>query len=1535
MDRGTQGRELFFGTVIESYAGDPRFLPRAWLETAIHERLACSSERPFLLITAEPGAGKSAALAWLARQHQNWPRYFIRRNEISPLGPPGARSFLFHIGLQLAALFPAAFETKRLSITVEQRLSRVKENATVIGAEIQRLIASPFVSATIRITQELAAAGKVTGLKIDEYVAEPRMSVVSDLQYLALIDPASAIATEHPDERIVVLIDAVDELRYQPQADSLLGWLEDCPDFPANVRVVIASRPDDDLLRAFRDRQAHRIQEFPLDFHASHCREDVSFVRDRVMDDLRAYARNLAATPEVAHKLGELSLTSDEFVATAVGRADGNLGYLAAVGRAVDHFIAEKEDQSLLEALRLKDLPPGLAQLYAYFLHMVKRRAVDRSVAIVDAARGTIDRATAWTEVHVPILGLLSVATEPLEPSKIRRRALIQANDDELFIGLHDLRQFLDDINGAYRLYHSTLLEFLGDPATRDDPDTRDLYQDPILWHGRVVSSCSRAAGGWARPDWSALDAYDWRSLTRHLAAGGKALLPQLYEVVSAGFLDAKRKVSTSAAELEPDWRLILQAASDSNDLVAFLRCGYRISQQSMELSYLQLGDAAQTAINLALRRNDHRAVDRIRAELSVVEYLHARIAGQQMLLEQVLAGGRRSDVTARLIADIGALLPLLDAGPGRDAVYVRQLALLATAGEPGWGKNGAETLRTISSLQYRAQIHGLLSAEAARKGEIQAAAETFMAAVGEFRQFDLRENVVADVLQMVMPLERVEPSAELARAIDLLLPAIAAFGPETDEETLSSLVMAVREQFARLKRPNMRLQLEAKVFHNLKDGGHSGLANTVVRPVLEELIAQSAVPATPSADPREFGNSLSESAKAGAVILNLLPLVAVAAAVDHEALLGTIERLLLGHVNRISRIESLINAAQYAGAVPPFDPNAKRVAVSVLNAVEKRARQVTGGEGLFVILAVLCPGYVRCGESSHAASNLQQLVDRLPAVWPAPAEYPEQAMALDAGFQTMWTATCMIGDENLLTSVLEWLTKAVPRALDYSRVGHLWINAAGALQQIPDVEVAQRMLDRLAPRLLESRDVDQYETTATIQMADAYAELGLNQECLRLLDSPLGRGVSRWPHLAGWVASLRARHGDIEGCRKLLESTLQGIESDPGLNTRADRLINMTKGLEALASSGPAGAARAVQLSKKLLKISRNIDGGEYTLLSMAAITKALVIGNVPGPTRELADTSRRYLQRGKSVGIVGPVLHPIAVLHQASQKDLPRTRWSKFIHFFKPREAPGEAHRELLGNVEDLLFSNEPASDFDKAQLCELCARTATMRQFIGDIAGEPKWVDVAARNAAAIGEPTNRLSACCAMTQIEGIYQRTDDAARWLAAAVAAYPAIQEVYEINSAAERIVAAWESLPDPALRSQVAGQVLAVLSRLDNPELRFRLQGRVAVGLWQETGRFLEILSRFPAGSAADSVLQAIREKETVPEGIGPPVLFQCLAKCARQSRVAFAGESLTAVQAAIRREWFEHSVLISALKAIEQMMRDISPTGLGTRKP
>ncbi|HBY93640.1 MAG TPA: hypothetical protein DEP84_06665, partial [Chloroflexi bacterium] len=51
--------DLFFSAVVESSLANPRFLRREWLAAEVEQRLNDPGCR-FLLLTAEPGAGKSA-----------------------------------------------------------------------------------------------------------------------------------------------------------------------------------------------------------------------------------------------------------------------------------------------------------------------------------------------------------------------------------------------------------------------------------------------------------------------------------------------------------------------------------------------------------------------------------------------------------------------------------------------------------------------------------------------------------------------------------------------------------------------------------------------------------------------------------------------------------------------------------------------------------------------------------------------------------------------------------------------------------------------------------------------------------------------------------------------------------------------------------------------------------------------------------------------------------------------------------------------------------------------------------------------------------------------------------------------------------------------------------------------------------------------------------------------------------------------------------------------------------------------------------
>src|SRR4051812_13503224 len=80
----TQDLDLFFNETVDWYVGNRRFLRRDWLARELEVRLSLDDCR-FVLLIAEPGAGKSAFMAQIAEGHPDWLRYFIRRDQHRPL----------------------------------------------------------------------------------------------------------------------------------------------------------------------------------------------------------------------------------------------------------------------------------------------------------------------------------------------------------------------------------------------------------------------------------------------------------------------------------------------------------------------------------------------------------------------------------------------------------------------------------------------------------------------------------------------------------------------------------------------------------------------------------------------------------------------------------------------------------------------------------------------------------------------------------------------------------------------------------------------------------------------------------------------------------------------------------------------------------------------------------------------------------------------------------------------------------------------------------------------------------------------------------------------------------------------------------------------------------------------------------------------------------------------------------------------------------------------------------------------------------
>ena len=587
--------DLFYDELIRSYIQNPRFIERPWLAERIEKALEDPDCR-FLLLTATPGAGKTAFMAWLAHKHPKWPRYFIRRDQVSPLGSPSERSFLLQLGLQFATLYPSLFTPQNIEVTVRQRIGMLDSDAMVVAAEVKRVIATPFMQIAFSISQEVEQAkGQITGLKIGEWIADSRSILPEDLQHIALFDPAEQLLRDRPEQRIVILIDALDEVRYHDPQGSLLYRLANLPPLPANVCFVLTSREDDKLLRVLRNKQSASLCELQLSI------EDPEF-RLHIEHDLNVYAQQLLLIPAVMENLAKAGLQKTEFMSKVISKADGNIGYLEAIGRALDHAQNQNDQRQLLALLQLDELPHSLETLYAFFLHQVKEKFINQSVEVEDPDTGEITRASTWPTIYHPILGVLSVAREPLTAEQIQRFGHIPTGWNELVGALDQLRQFFDEQSGSYRFYHTTLPEFLTRTSTQANVETRGLYQEPVSWHKHILNSYRQIVNGWANANWQAVDDYGWHHLTAHAEQASKDKSYQLlFELCDEGFFVAKRQAVASAAALEEDWQRVLLACRTTDDFGRFVRYGSQCSRQFTEVVYLQNTQAVRIGHNLLL----------------------------------------------------------------------------------------------------------------------------------------------------------------------------------------------------------------------------------------------------------------------------------------------------------------------------------------------------------------------------------------------------------------------------------------------------------------------------------------------------------------------------------------------------------------------------------------------------------------------------------------------------------------------------------------------------------------------------------------------------------------------------------------------------------------------------------------------------------------------------------------------------------------------------------------------------------------------
>ncbi|MCZ7572053.1 MAG: hypothetical protein M5U01_26175 [Ardenticatenaceae bacterium] len=329
-------------TNIAHFTGRTWLLPKvvAWLE---------QSDQRLLLLTGQPGTGKSMLVAWLAGAGP-------------PPADPEARARLDHVRARLKAVHfcvaaSGSIAPKALAENLAQQLTR-----TVAGfGEALTATLSARVSIVVEQRIERVEGGRVTGVHINQL----NLGGLSDEESFdrTLRDPLTKVYAGGYDQPMLLLIDALDEAATYTGPITIVRLLARLTDLPQPVRIVVTTRPDPRVRKHYRGVPSiDLIKDAPPD-----------------VDDVRRYA---------ATRLTGLDDQRRERFASRIAQAaEGNFLYAHLV---LNDLLPDLPSGPELEAIAF---PQGLSGLCHEFLTRELGADEDR-----------------WYGQFKPVLGLMAVA---------------------------------------------------------------------------------------------------------------------------------------------------------------------------------------------------------------------------------------------------------------------------------------------------------------------------------------------------------------------------------------------------------------------------------------------------------------------------------------------------------------------------------------------------------------------------------------------------------------------------------------------------------------------------------------------------------------------------------------------------------------------------------------------------------------------------------------------------------------------------------------------------------------------------------------------------------------------------------------------------------------------------------------------------------------------------------------------------------------------------------------------------------------------
>jgi hypothetical protein len=525
------------------------FVGRLWVLKEVTDWVDRGNER-FLLVTGEPGSGKTALAAWLAG---SGPRPWDK----------DANTNLEQVrDVWGAAHFCVRGQTgARFAQSLARQLSdRYDDYAEAI---IQRTRPDMNIHQVARTNW-----GSMIGAQIGTLIVN---SDTMDVYNRVVREPLETLVSRWPDLRVFILVDALDEaLIYNPT--NIITLLAGSDDLPTNVRFLLTSRNDSRVTDQFPKKRSLNLSSSKYDHDTD---DDIgAYVQQR----MAAIGSSVGVEDQlVKHAAGNFLYT--KFLLDEVADGKRSLANLVGLPRGLYGLYREHLDRILPEMLQIDVNRLRWASEYQPLLGSL-------SVATPAAPRSVmpnwlgLPRGTVW-----PLLNDVDQVTE------------------------YDPKD-----GGGDRLYHRSMAEFLALAEYEEDsiPQRNRYFTPPEEQHERIVRYyVFNFQGHWQDCDPYGLrqliSHMQARLVLEQKPEERRKQAEELYTIVldpqfQRAQYDRLGDIHTSLTDL----RTVLEIALVCNDLVKVLACIgiYRDMMQSRSIT--------QAIFEAVYKGNFERALQRV-----------------------------------------------------------------------------------------------------------------------------------------------------------------------------------------------------------------------------------------------------------------------------------------------------------------------------------------------------------------------------------------------------------------------------------------------------------------------------------------------------------------------------------------------------------------------------------------------------------------------------------------------------------------------------------------------------------------------------------------------------------------------------------------------------------------------------------------------------------------------------------------------------------------------------------------------------------